>query len=153
MILDSTNYPSYNPIHGGSAPKNGVTPMPKFKLENEFLSAFPKSTSTSRGRPRTTTDWDIQVQALIDEGTTPSSVGHFIDYNVEDTETGQVEVEEATARQRASNRAQLLRGRGYGTDDGWVVRAIDGHVYAQYWGVGNVPDEFVRKTKKVEVDA
>ncbi len=119
-------------------------------LANEFLDDFPASTRSGSGvsGPRET-DVDIALKALKAEGT-PSRVLKFLDYNKQKNEDGvEVDVDEATARSRASGRITPLKKRGYGIADGWVVVARDGCVYAKWFGVGNVPDAYVRKTKPV----
>jgi hypothetical protein len=119
-------------------------------LANEFLDDFPASTRTGSGvsGPRET-DVDIALKALQAEGA-PSRVLKFLDYNKQKDENGvETDVDEATARSRASGRVTPLKKRGYTIENGWVVVARDGCVYAKYFGAGNVPDAYVRKTKPV----
>jgi hypothetical protein len=120
-------------------------------LANEFLDDFPASTRAGSGvsGPRET-DVDVALKALQAEGA-PSRVLKFLDYNFQkDETTGEpVPVDEATARSRASGRVTPLKKRGYTIENGWVVVARDGAVYAKWFGVGNVPDAYVRKTKPV----
>jgi hypothetical protein len=125
-------------------------------LANEFLDNFPASTRAGSGvsGPRET-NVDIALKALQAEGA-PSRVLKFLDYNFERVldadgkETGeQKPVDEATARSRASGRVTPLKKRGYTIENGWVVVARDGAVYAKWFGAGNVPENYVRKTKPV----
>lgn len=121
------------------------------QLTNEFLDDFPSSTRAGSGvsGPRET-DVDVALKALQAEGA-PSRVLKFLDYNKQiDEETGvEVDVDEATARSRASGRVTPLKKRGYTIENGWVVVARDGAVYAKWFGPGNVPDTYVRKVKPV----
>ena len=120
-------------------------------LANEFLDEFPKSSHVGSGQsgPRET-DVDIALKQLEAEGA-PSRVLKFLDYNKQiDPETGvETEVDSATARSRASGRVTPIKARGYTIENGWVVVARNGAVYAKYFGPGNVPEEHVRKTKPV----
>ncbi len=115
-------------------------------LTNEFLDDFPATKRAGAGKQgKQLTNADVALDALAAEGA-PSRVLHLIDYNV-DTEGN--EVDSVTARQRASGRVPNLKARGYGIADGWVIVARNGSVYAKYFGVGNIPDDFIRKTKAV----
>lgn len=120
-------------------------------LTNEFLDDFPASTRAGSGvsGPRET-DVDVALKALQAEGA-PSRVLQFLDYNKAiDPDTGvEAPVDEATARSRASGRVTPLKKRGYTIENGWVIVARDGRVFAKYFGPGNVPDAYVRKTKPV----
>lgn len=120
-------------------------------LANEFLDDFPKSSHVGSGQSgKRETDVDIALEGLKAEGA-PSRVLKFLDYNVQkDEQTGeQVAVDPATARSRASGRITPIKARGYTIENGWVVVARNGSVYAKYFGAGNVPEEYVRKTKPV----
>lgn len=115
-------------------------------LTNEFLDDFPSTKREGSGKQgKQTTDADVALDTLAAEGA-PSRVLHLIDYNVDGDGNP---VDKATARQRASGRVPNLKARGYGIEDGWVIVARNGSVYAKYFGAGNVPDDFVRKTKPV----
>lgn len=119
-------------------------------LTNEFLDDFPASTRAGSGvsGPRET-DVDVALKALQAEGA-PSRVLKFLDYNKQVDEDGvEQDVDEATARSRASGRVTPLKKRGYTIENGWVIVARDGAVYGKYFGPGNVPDTYVRKTKPV----
>ena len=120
-------------------------------LANEFLDEFPSTKREGSGvsGPRET-DVDVALKALQAEGA-PSRVLKFLDYNKQiDPDTGtEVDVDPATARSRASGRITPIKARGYSIENGWVVVARNGAVYAKYFGAGNVPDEYVRKTKPV----
>lgn len=125
-------------------------------LTTEFLDEFPKTTRAGAGKSgRQTTDVDIALENLAAEGA-PSRVLKLVDYNfcpVVDEKgepTGETEaVDEATARQRASGRISPLKARGYSIEDGWVIVARNGAVYAKFFGKGNVPDDFIRKSEPV----
>lgn len=120
-------------------------------IANEFLDDFPTMKREGSGvSGKRETDVDIALETLKAEGA-PSRVLKFLDYNRQiDPETGvETEVDKATARSRASGRVSPIKARGYSIEDGWVIVARDGCVYAKYFGVGNVPDEYVRKTKPV----
>lgn len=96
------------------------------------------------------TDLDIALENLISSHPAPTPVVQILDYTVEVDEDGtEKPVDDATARQRASGRIAQIKARGRKTEDGWVIASRNGKVYAQYFGVGNVPDEFVRKEKAV----
>lgn len=119
-------------------------------LTNEFLDDFPASTRAGSGvsGPRET-DVDVALKALQAEGA-PSRVLKFLDYNKQIDENGvEQDVDEAIARSRASGRVTPLKKRGYTIENGWVIVARDGRVFAKYFGPGNVPDAYVRKTKPV----
>lgn len=118
-------------------------------LANEFLDDFPASTRAGSGvsGPRET-DVDVALKALQAEGA-PSRVLKFLDYNKAIEDGVEVDVDEATARSRASGRVTPLKKRGYTIENGWVIVARDGAVYGKWFGVGNVPSEYVRKTKPV----
>lgn len=120
-------------------------------VANEFLDDFPATKRAGSGvsGPRET-DVDIALRQLEAEGA-PSRVLKFLDYNVQiDPETGtEIAVDEATARSRASGRVTPIKARGYTIENGWVVVARNGAVYAKFFGAGNVPDDYVRKTKPV----
>lgn len=119
-------------------------------IANEFLDDFPTTKRAGAPSGPRETDVDIALKALAEEGA-PSRVLKFLDYNVQvDPETGaETPVDEATARSRASGRVTPIKSRGYTIENGWVVVARNGAVYAKYFGAGNVPEEYVRKTKPV----
>lgn len=120
-------------------------------IANEFLDDFPATVRAGSGvSGKRETDVDIALEGLKAEGA-PSRVLKFLDYNKQiDPETGvESDVDPATARSRASGRITPIKQRGYTIEEGWVVVARNGAVYAKYFGAGNVPDEYVRKTKPV----
>lgn len=120
-------------------------------LSNEFLDDFPVTTRPGSGNhSKHTTDVDVALENLKAEGA-PSRVLKFLDYNKQiDPETGtEVDVDSATARSRAAGRVSPLKARGYSIEQGWVIVSRNGALYAKYFGVGNVPDEYVRKTTPV----
>lgn len=120
-------------------------------LANEYLDDFPKSSHVGSGQSgKRETDVDIALEALKAEGA-PSRVLKFLDYNKQiNPDTGvEEDVDSATARSRASGRVTPIKARGYTIENGWVVVARNGAVFAKYFGAGNVPDEYVRKTKPV----
>lgn len=127
----------------------------------ETVDDFPTTTRPGSGNkgPRET-DVDIALKAYRDGGAV--GVLKLLDYNEAPVLDGKGEptvdasgqpvtetVDEATARSRASGRVAPLKGRGYAIEDGWVVVARNGAVYAKFYGVGGVPAEFIRKTKPV----
>lgn len=122
----------------------------------EYLDDFPTTKRAGTGKKgKQVTDVDIALDALAAEGA-PTRVLHVLDYTqapVYDDKgelTGETtEVDDATARQRASGRVSPLKARGYTIEEGWVIVARNGGVYAKYFGAGNVPDDMVRKTKPV----
>lgn len=115
-------------------------------IANEFLDDFPATVRAGSGvSGKRETDVDIALEGLKAEGA-PSRVMKFLDYNVDADGNS---VDEATARSRASGRITPIKSRGYTIENGWVVVARNGSVYAKYFGAGNVPDEYVRKTKPV----
>lgn len=118
-------------------------------LTNEFLDDFPTSTREGSGvsGPRKT-DVDVALETLQAEGA-PTRVLKFLDYN---TDADGNEVDNATARSRASGRVGPLKSRGYSIENGWVIVARNGAIYAKYFGPGNVPDNYVRKSKPVGED-
>lgn len=123
-------------------------------LTNELVEDFPPTTRPGSGNhAKQTTDVDVALNTLVERLTThgDSPVLKFLDYNVEtDSETGATkEVDSKLARQRASGRIPQIKGRGYSTENGWVIAARNGALYAKYFGPGNVPDEFIRKEKAV----
>lgn len=125
-------------------------------LTTEYLDDFPTTKRAGSGKSgKQVTDVDIALDALAAEGA-PTRVLHLLDYthapvtDANGADTGEtVEVDEATARQRASGRVGPLKARGYTIESGWVIVARNGGVYAKYFGAGNVPDDFVRKTAAV----
>lgn len=120
--------------------------MPTGVLANEVLDDFPTTSRPGSGnRSKQTTDVDVALEQLKAQGT-PSPVLKFLDYNVDSDGNS---VDEATARSRASGRVTPLKARGYSIDNGWVIVARNGAVYAKYFGAGNVPAEYIRKTKPV----
>lgn len=124
--------------------------MPKGTLANEFLDDFPATTRPGAGNhQRQTTDVDVALEALKAEGA-PSRVLKFLDYNQGVDEDGNaVEVDPKTAAMRASGRVSPLKNRGYSIENGWVIVSRNGCLYAKYFGPGNVPDDYVRKSKPV----
>jgi hypothetical protein len=124
-------------------------------LTTEYLDDFPSTTRPGSGKQgKQTTDTDIALEALKAEGA-PTRVLHLLDYTqapvygADGEPTGETEaVDEATARSRASGRVAPLKARGYNIENGWVVLARNGGVYAKYFGEGNVPADFTRKASK-----
>lgn len=106
-------------------------------LVNEHFTDFPAITKPGSGKsgPRRT-DVDVALEQLVAMGQVPSVAVRLIDYNT-DAEGNAVDT--ATARQRAHARVQALRKRGYTKDDGWRIAAIDGNLWAQYFGPGGHP--------------
>ena len=120
--------------------------MPTGVIANEFLDEFPTTVRAGSGvSGKRETDVDIALDALKAEGA-PSRVLKFLDYNVDSDGNS---VDEATARSRASGRITPIKARGYNIENGWVVVARNGSVYAKYFGAGNVPDDYVRTSKPV----
>lgn len=124
-------------------------------LTTEYLDDFPTTKRAGSGRSgKQVTDVDIALDALATEGA-PTRVLHLLDYNQapvyeNGVATGDTEpVDEATARSRASGRVGPLKKRGYTIENGWVILARNGGVYAQYFGAGSVPDKYIRKTEAV----
>lgn len=125
-------------------------------LTAEFLDEFPTTRRVGSGnKGRQTTDVDVALEQLKAEGA-PTRVLHVLDYNVtpvldaKGEPTGETEaVDEAIARQRASGRISPLKARGYTIENGWVIVARNGGVYAKYFGAGNVPEGFIRKSEPV----
>lgn len=113
----------------------------------EFADEIPK---VKRREGQTRTDTDVALEQLQKEyeangGVAPSRPMKVINYNVElkeDEATGQsteTPVEKKTAAMRASARVAQLRDRGYTKEKGWVLRAVDGNLWAQFYGAGNHP--------------
>lgn len=125
-------------------------------LTTEYLDDFPTTKRAGAGKQgKQVTDVDIALDALAAEGA-PTRVLHLLDYtkmpvlDAQGNDTGETqEVDDATARQRASGRISPLKARGYAIEDGWVIVARNGGVYAKYFGAGNVPESFIRKTEAV----
>lgn len=126
-----------------------MAPLGKFTFD--VVEAIPPMTRPNSGnRNSRFTDLDIALENLISSHPAPTPVVQILDYTVEVDEDGtEKPVDDATARQRASGRIAQIKARGRKTEDGWVIASRNGKVYAQYFGVGNVPDEFVRKEKAV----
>lgn len=127
-------------------------------LTTEYLDDFPSTTRPGSGKQgKQTTDVDIALENLAAEGA-PTRVLHLLDYThapvigADGQPTGDTEpVDEATARQRASGRVAPLKARGYSVENGWVIVARNGGVYAKYFGAGNVPADFIRGASKTPV--
>ena len=120
-------------------------------IANEYLDDFPSTKREGSGvSGKRETDVDVALEGLKAEGA-PSRVLKFLDYNKQiDPETGvETDVDSATARSRASGRVTPIKQRGYTIEEGWVVVARNGAVYAKYFGPGNVPEDYIRKTKPV----
>ena len=115
-------------------------------LTAEFLDEFPKTTRVGSGQsgPRET-DVDVALKQLQEDGA-PSKVLKLIDYNVELTDDGVVEVDEKKARTRASGRIPGIKARGWNEENGFQVVSRNGAVFVKYWGPGNVP---VKESKPV----
>lgn len=112
-------------------------------ITNEFLDDFPKTTRPGSGNVgKQTTDVDVALEKLAADGA-PSKVLKLIDYNIDPDGNP---VETSIARGRASGRIAPLKRRGYSVEDGWMVVARNGAVYAKFYGPGNVP---VKETKPV----
>lgn len=122
-------------------------------LTNETVDEFPTTTRVGAPAGPRETDVDIALKAYKDAGA--QGVLKFLDYNVENEtdEAGNVvgtkPVDEKTARGRASGRTATLKSRGYTIEDGWVIVARNGAVYAKYFGPGNVPPEYTKAGKAV----
>lgn len=112
-------------------------------LVNEHFTDFPAITKPGSGKsgPRRT-DVDVALEQLVAMGQVPSVAVRLIDYN---TDAEGEAVEPTLARQRAHARVQALRKRGYTKEEGWRIAAIDGNLWAQYFGPGNHP---VKETKE-----
>lgn len=118
-------------------------------IVNEIVDDFPamqRPNSGNRGQRKN--DVDVQLEQYRDAGA--QGVLKFLDFN---TDTEGNEVDGDLARQRAQGRVAGIKARGYTVEDGWVIAARNGCLYAKYYGPGNVPDNFIRKTKAVGEDA
>ncbi len=123
-------------------------------LVAEFADEFPKVTRAGAGikGPRRT-DVDVvleQLEAQYSETGTTSRPMKVINYNV-DAEGNEVDRE--AARGRAHARVQALRKRGYTKDKGWKLAAIDGEVWAQFYGEGNHPVSEKKAAANGQVEA
>lgn len=127
--------------------------MPIGKFTFDVVDSIPAMTRPNSGnRESRFTDLDVALDKLVADhfDGTSTPVVQILDYTVEVDEDGtETPVDDATARQRASGRIAQIKARGRKTEDGWVIASRNGKVYAQYFGVGNVPDEFIRKEKAV----
>lgn len=122
---------------------------PVGNLTFEIVDEIPSTTRPGSGnRQSRMNDLDIALDKLVSDyfDGTKTPVVKILDYNTDEDGNS---VDDATARQRASGRIAQIKSRGRKTEDGWVIASRNGKVYAQYFGPGNVPDEFVRKEKAV----
>lgn len=115
-------------------------------ITREFADDFPAITRKSTPTGPRRTDVDVALESLQTEAgdTLPTKAMKVIDYNRD--ADGQP-VDEQAARQRAHARVQAMRKRGYTKDSGWRLAAIDGCVWAQFYGPGNHPVKATKETK------
>lgn len=108
-------------------------------LVNQFADEFPKVTRPGAGRERQRTDVDVALEQLVEQYNAtgqPSKALLVIDYKVDQDGAA---VDPKTAAARAQARVQANRKRGYTKDAGWKLAAINGELWAQFYGEGNHP--------------
>lgn len=106
-------------------------------ITNEIVDDFPATTRpTSGNHGARKTDVDVQLETYKDAGA--NGVIKFLDFN---TDAEGNPVEEGLARQRAQGRVAGIKARGYTVEEGWVLAARNGALYAKFYGPGNVPEK------------
>lgn len=107
------------------------------QITNEVLDDFPATTRpTSGNHGQRKTDVDVQLETYKENGA--NGVIKFLDFNVDADGNP---VEEGLARQRAQGRVAGIKARGYTAEEGWVLAARNGALYAKFYGPGNVPEK------------